>query len=216
MARVLLFSRTTGYRHVSIEHAVEVLAHMAVEDGHEADHTEDPTWFTPSTLARYDVVAWVSVIGDVLDGDQREAFASWLADGGAWLGLHGATAAEESWGEFARIAGARFVSHPEIQAATVHVADATHPSTEGLPSSWVHVDEWYDFDARPAPDRTVLLTVDEATYEGGSMGADHPVAWSGPYHRGRTWYTSLGHTVDAYDDPLLRAHLRGGLRSLLG
>lgn len=80
---------------------------------------------------------------------------------------------------------------------------------------WQHTDEWYNFRRRPGPDRTVLLTVDEDSYAGGTMGEDHPIAWYGPYGRGRTWYTSLGHSVEAYDDPLLLAHLRGGLRSVL-
>ena len=71
-----------------------------------------------------------------------------------------------------------------------------------------------DGDRRPA-DRTVLLTVDEATYAGGTMGEEHPDAWYGPYAAGRTWYTSLGHATEAYDDPTFRAHLRGGLLSLL-
>ncbi len=217
MARVLLFSRTTGYRHESIEHAVEVLTELAVADGHVAEHTEDPAVHSAATLAGFDVVAWVSVIGDVLDDAQRTAFATWLADGGAWLGVHGATAAEEGWPELERIAGARFTQHPEIQTATVRVADPTHPSTADLPAQWRHTDEWYDFASPPAADRTVLLTVDEAEYDGATMGAGdaHPLAWYGPYHRGRTWYTSLGHAVEAYDDPLIRAHLRGGLRSLL-
>lgn len=215
MSRALIFTATTGYRHESIEHGTEVLVDLLRGDGHTADHSEDPGVFTPEGLARYDLVVWLSVIGDVLDDAQRDAFARWLADGGAWAGVHGATAAEESWDELPRLAGARFTDHPEIQRATVRVVDASHPSTAGLPAVWEHTDEWYNFAAPLPADRTVLLTVDESTYDGGTMGDPHPIAWHGPYHRGRTWYTSLGHAVEAYDDPLLRAHLQGGLRSLL-
>lgn len=215
MSRVLIFTRTTGYRHESIEHGAEVIAALAGEDGHACDRTEDPAAFSDEGLRPYALTVWLSTTGDVLDDVQRASFARWLAGGGAYAGVHGATVAEPGWPEYERIAGAVFSGHPDIQTATVHVAHADHPSTRGLPASWQHTDEWYDFHRRPGADRTVLLTVDEGTYTGGTMGAGHPIAWYGPYHRGRTWYTALGHCVDAYDDPILREHLRGGLRSLL-
>jgi type 1 glutamine amidotransferase len=59
----------------------------------------------------------------------------------------------------------------------------------------------------------VLLRADETSYEGGGMGADHPLAWCrerGPA-AGRVFYTALGHACDAYRDPEFLAHLNGGL-----
>lgn len=215
MAHVLLFTRTTDYRHDSIEHAAEVVASMLRADGHDVEHTEDPAAFRPERLAGVALIVWLSTSGDVLDEPGRAALAEWLAGGGAWAGIHSATTSEPTWPEFERIAGAVFAGHPDVQTATVRVADGDHPSTASLPVAWRHTDEWYDFRSHPGADRTVLLTVDEADYVGGAMGDPHPVAWAGPYGRGRTWYTALGHDASAYDDPLLRAHLLGGLRSLL-
>lgn len=216
MTRALIFTRTTGYRHESIEHATDVVRGLLADEGVAADHTEDAAVISDDGLAPYTLLVWLSVTGDVLDDERRAAFSGWLSAGGAWAGVHGASVAEPSWPEFERLAGAVFTDHPEIQPATVLVADASHPSTEELPPAWEHVDEWYNFRHRPAIDRTVLLTVDEATYRGGTMGEDHPISWCGPYGRGRTWYTALGHAPEAYDDPLVVSHLRGGLRSLLG
>ncbi|NCT91457.1 ThuA domain-containing protein [Cellulomonas sp. APG4] len=215
MSRALVFTRTTDYRHESIEHGTAVVRRLLADDGVASDHTEEPAAFHATSLSRYDLVVWLSTTGDVLDDDGRRALASWLAGGGAWAGVHGATVAEPGWPEFERIAGAVFTDHPEIQPARVRVADASHPSTSQLPVTWEHTDEWYNFRRRPGPEQTVLLTVDEATYAGGTMGADHPVAWHGGYGAGRTWYTSLGHAAETFDDPTFVAHLRGGLRSLL-
>ena len=209
---VLVFTRTTDYRHDSIPHAVEVVRELLAGEGHEVEHSEDPA--THRDLAGRSLVVWLSTSGSVLGRRERRAFATWLADGGAWAGIHSATFSEPGWDEFPAIAGARFTDHPELTTGTVHVADADHPSTRDLPPTWVHVDEWYNFDRSPA-DRQVLLTVDEASYAGGTMGDPHPVAWQGSYGAGRTWYTSLGHAAEAYDDPTFRAHLRGGLLSLL-
>jgi uncharacterized protein len=215
VAHVLLFTRTTDYRHASIGPAAEVVGDLLRADGHTVEHTEDERAFRPQTLARVALTVWLSTSGDVLDDAGRAALAAWLADGGAWAGIHSATVSEPGWPEFERIAGAVFADHPDVQTATVRVTDAVHPSTAGLPAAWRHTDEWYNFRSRPVADRTVLLTVDEADYDGGTMGDPHPIAWAGPYGRGRTWYTALGHEAAAYDDPLLRAHLLGGLRSLL-
>jgi type 1 glutamine amidotransferase len=58
----------------------------------------------------------------------------------------------------------------------------------------------------------VLLTLDESTFEGGTMGSDHPIAWHHTFEGGRVWYTALGHTKASYEDPLFRQHLLGGLQ----
>ncbi len=107
-----------------------------------------------------------------------------------------------------------FTGHPEVQLASVQVEDPTHPSTRGLPAVWEHEDEWYEFRSNPRDRVHVLLRVDEASYHGGGMGVDHPVAWRHTYGEGRCWYTSLGHRVEAYEDAVFLSHLRGGLRSL--
>ena len=47
----------------------------------------------------------------------------------------------------------------------------------------------------------VLATIDESTYDGGGMGADHPIAWWHEYDGGRAWYTAGGHTDEAWSEP---------------
>ena len=98
------------------------------------------------------------------------------------------------------------------RAWTVRVDDPDHPATVGLPRVWPRVDEWYDFRTNPRGAVRVLLTVDESSYDGGAMGADHPLAWC----RARSFYTALGHTVESYAEPELRAHLTGGIRYAAG
>ena len=77
-------------------------------------------------------------------------------------------------------------------------------------------DEWYDFRTDPRPAVHVLATLDEGTYTGGRMGADHPIAWCHSYQGGRAFYTARGHTVAAYAEPLFRTHLLGAIRYAAG
>ena len=49
--RVLLFSKTLGFRHESIPYAVTRLTELGAEHGFTIDATEDSRAFTPSNLA---------------------------------------------------------------------------------------------------------------------------------------------------------------------
>jgi len=213
MADILVFTRTAGYRHASIPAGIAALRRLA--DG-DADPTEDPEVFRPPTLARYAVIVFLSTSGDVLDEAGRDALAGYLAGGGAWLGIHAASTTEYGWPWFGGLAGARFAGHPPVQPATILVRGGSHPATRHLGPTWVRSDEWYSFRDGPPPDAKILLGVDESTYTGGTMGADHPLAWCREYAGGRSFYTALGHTVESFiEEPFLR-HLRGALDWLTG
>ena len=62
----------------------------------------------------------------------------------------------------------------------------------------------------------VLAVIKESSYEGGTMGDDHPISWAHHYDGGRAWYTGLGHTVESYAEPYMRAHLLGGIEWAAG
>ena len=102
-------------------------------------------------------------------------------------------------------------SNPVIQPAILKVVDASHESTRHLPIDWKRTDEWCDFRDDLDRDITVLIRIDETTYRGGRMGADHPLSWYHAYDGGRAWYTALGHTAASYSEPLFLDHLRGGI-----
>ncbi len=89
--------------------------------------------------------------------------------------------------------------------------DREHPATVHLGEQWEHTDEWYAFRRNPRENVRVLLSVDEATYQGGTMGADHPLAWCHEYGGGRSFYTALGHADETYQDPRFLNHLVGAL-----
>jgi type 1 glutamine amidotransferase len=215
--RVLLFSRTAGFRHDSIPAAVAALTELQDSGGFVVEATEDATWFNPNNLARFRVVVFLLTTGDVLDDGQQAAFEAWIGAGGGYLGVHSASDTEYDWPFYGDLVGAYFKAHPAIQPASVTIEVADHPATAGLVSPWMRTDEWYDFRANPRATVTVLATIDEASYTGGTMGPDHPLVWA---HRtpagGRALYTAMGHTQDSYADPPFRQHLVGALRWVAG
>jgi type 1 glutamine amidotransferase len=215
--RILAFSRTTGYRHDSIPAAVEALSELGATTGYDMEATEDPGAFTTDNLARFQVVVFLLTTGDVLDDGQQAVFESWVNAGGGWVGVHSAADTEYDWPYYGALVGAYFKAHPAIQQASVTIEVADTPPTTGLPSPWVRTDEWYDFQTNPRPNVTVLATVDESTYTGGMMGADHPIAWThATPGGGRAFYTAMGHTIQSYADPLFRGHLAGAIHWVAG
>ncbi|SFW73397.1 ThuA domain-containing protein [Amycolatopsis australiensis] len=209
---VLVFSKTTGYRHESIPAGIRAIRELGAANGFAVTATEDASVFTAESLAAYRVVVFLSTSGDVFDAAQRTAFESYVESGGGYAGIHAAAATEYGWPWYGELVGARFRSHPEIQAANVVTEDRTHPATAHLPEVWPRTDELYDFRTNPRGSVRVLQTVDESGYAGGEMGADHPITWCHPQGDGRAFYTGLGHPAESYADPAFRALLLGGIR----
>ncbi|MEU3701754.1 ThuA domain-containing protein [Streptomyces anulatus] len=212
LSDVLVYTRTTAYRHDSIPAARTALRELGEEAGFTVETSEDPAVFTDASLAGRGAVVFLSTSGDVLTEEGRAALQRWITDGGGFMGVHSAACTEYDWPYYGELLGARFRGHPAFQPGTVLVENRNHPATAHLPARWEWSDEWYDFRTGPRrPGVRVLATVDETGYAGGGMGADHPLVWCRDSGAGRSFYTALGHADEAYSDPAFRRHLLGGL-----
>lgn len=209
--RVLVFSKTTGFRHDSIPAGIALIRSLGAAHGFAVDATEDASLFTRQSLRSYRAVIFLNTTGEVLNNNQQADFEAYIRGGGGWVGVHSAADTEYSWPFYGELlGGAWFRNHPPIQAATLRVAEETHPSTRHLPPSFSFTDEWYNFQTRPQG--RVLLKLDEASYSpgAGAMG-DHPIAWHRSIGTGRAWYTGLGHRIETYADERFVQHLLGGI-----
>lgn len=213
--RVLVFSRTRDYRHEAITAGCSALPALLADHGIGVDLTEDPAAFTADNLARFGAVFFFYTSGDdLLDAAGRLALEDFVRAGGGWVGIHSAAASETAWPFYRELVAADFTFHADIQVARVRIEDLAHPATSELPAEWLAADEWYNFAASPRgrPGVHVLAAVDERSFDGGTLGDDHPIAWSHDTLGGRALYTALGHPTARWDDPLFRAHVAGGLR----
>ncbi|MDX1618969.1 MAG: ThuA domain-containing protein [Balneolaceae bacterium] len=213
--RLLVFTKTDGFRHSSIPDGVQALREIGGENDFSIDHTEDAALFSAENLQQYDAVVFLNTTEDVLNDEQQDAFKQYINGGGGFVGIHAASDTEYGWPWYGRLVGAYFVSHPSIQEATIRVLNRNHPSTSHLPAEWVRTDEWYNF-KEIQPHINVLANLDESTYRGGENGENHPIAWYHEFEGGRVFYTAGGHTSESYSEPLFRQHLLGGIRYVLG
>lgn len=213
--RILVFSKTTGYRHASIPQGITAIMKLGQENGFEVDTTEDADLFTEDSLAKYAAVVFLHTTGDLLNQYQEADFERYIQSGGGYVGIHAAADAEYDWGWYGRLAGAYFESHPEQQVAKLLVKDSTNSATKHLPHVWERKDEWYNF-KNLNPDVHVLLTIDEKSYQGGKNGDNHPMAWYHDFDGGRAFYTELGHTDESFAEENFLKHLLGGIQYAIG
>ena len=223
---VLVFSKTTGFRHAdAIAAGIPGIQQMGAAEGFSVTATEDAAVFTDAGLRDYEVVVFLQTDGEgVLNPAQRTAFERWTSRGGGSVGIHADANADRNWAwKTDRMGGAQFKDHPsgalQFQDATVRIEDPDNPATQGIPADWVRNDEWYNFTAEPRGKVHVLATLDESTYDeqdGSAAADDHPIAWCTNYDGGRHFYTALGHFGTAWQEPFYRAHILGGIEWAAG
>ena len=213
--KILVFSKTAGFRHASIPKGKEALLLLGKQNNFLVDTTEDASFFTTNTLNQYDAVVFLSTTGDVLNNEQQAAFENFIRSGKGFVGIHAATDTEYDWPWYGKLVGAYFANHPKQQNAKLQLTDEQHVSTKHLPKTWERFDEWYNFKNRNN-DVKVLLTIDESSYQGGKEGSYHPMAWYHAYDGGRAFYTALGHTDESYKEEAFLKHVLGGINYAIG
>ncbi len=214
--RVLVFTKTTGFRHSSIPNGIAAIIKLGQENGFDVDTTENADMFNEDTLKKYSAVIFLSTTGDVLNYRQEAAFERYIQAGGGYVGVHSATDTEYDWGWYGRLVGGYFNGHPKPQQAKFIIKDRDFPATKFFADTiWQRTDELYNF-KKLNPDVHVLITIDESSYEGGTNGAFHPMSWYHDYDGGRAFYTELGHTEESYTEPNYLKHLLGGIQYAIG
>lgn len=212
--KVLIFSKTAGFRHKSIPKGISTVADLLKQAGIGSLHSEDAAYFCADSLSKFDAVIFLSTTGDIFNDQQKEAFQTFIRAGKGFVGIHAATDTEHNWPWYGQLVGGYFASHPAVQEAKITVLDREHASTKHLPQIWWHKDEWYDFkDIKPG--MHILMNLDERSYKDGKMGKFHPVAWYQDFEGARMFYTALGHTEEAFDSPDFQRHLLGGIQYVL-
>ncbi|TVR48762.1 MAG: ThuA domain-containing protein [Puniceicoccaceae bacterium] len=216
--RILVFSKTAGFRHASIEAGLEALRELAEQHGVAVEATENAAAFTPENLALFAAVVFLNTSGTLFDEDQRAALKGFIRGGGGYVGVHAASDTEYDWPWYEELVGAWFHSHPNnpnVRPAVAQVEVPDHPATAMLPARWPRNDEWYNF-RRFADGLTVLLTLDTDSYEGSRHPGNHPISWCREFEGGRSFYTAFGHTSETFREDLFRAHLWGGIAWAMG
>jgi len=214
---ILLFSKTTGFRHgESIDASKPVIQALAKKNNWYIYETEEGGVFNPAQLAKFSTVIFNNSTGEVINDEQKRALEQYVENGGSLMGVHGAGDDSHHWDWYEQhLLGAKFSHHPinpQFQLTDV-LLDAPKDSLfRGLPSRWAHTDEWYVFFENPRQKGfNIVYTINGATINPSGnmlfvstknfgMGKDHPVAWYKQTGKGKTFYTSMGHSESVWQN----------------
>ncbi len=213
--KVLVFSKTEGFVHSSIEVGIPAIEKLLDNEGISVDATEDATMITEDVLKTYAAVIFLNTTGDILNGEQEADFERYIQAGGGFVGIHAATDTEYDWPWYNQLVGAYFDNHPAIQEAKLKVLKPEDPTCQHLPETWTFTDEWYNFKSIN-PNIEVLVEMDESSYNGGTNGDQHPAVWKHNFDGGRAFYTTMGHQDATFSDPLFLEQLQAGVKFAIG
>lgn len=214
---VLVLSKVNGYIHKdALPAGKAMLARIAADRGWDIYLTDNAASHNATDLAKFSVVVWNNVSGDVLTQEQRSALKTWVNQGGGWVGIHAAGGdGKYQWDWYVdTLIGAQFVGHtmdPQFQDAEVLVASPEAEVTSHLSSPWlVPQEEWYAFDSNPRnKGYDILLALDENSYKTAGktwngqdrMAGEHPITWRHRLGWGRAFYSAIGHQSATYEIP---------------
>jgi type 1 glutamine amidotransferase/PKD repeat protein len=226
--KVLVFTKAAAQPHASTNAGVNALRAIGQTHRFAVEVTDDARKFDAAHLKQFRAIVFLNTSGDVLDAAQQAAFEEYFHDGGGFVGIHSAIGTEPSSQFFSDLLGTRASNETAVQSGTIKVADRVHDASKSLPEYWTRTDGWYNFASNVRGASHVLATVVEDPYSaqpsgltldgiaGGTMGADHPVAWCKDWKGGRSFYTAAGHTPSSFAEPAFRSHLGGAVQWAAG
>ena len=104
--KVLLFSKTAGWHHDSINAGVTAIQNLGKLHDFDVFWTEDASRvFNDKELAKYKVVIFLCTTGDILNDEQQAAFERFIKGGGGFVGIHSGGADTEPGGADGRPQG---------------------------------------------------------------------------------------------------------------
>ena len=103
--KVLVFSKTAGFRHGSIPTGVEAMKQMGKSTGaFEVIATEDDSFFEPEKLKDFDAVLFLNTTGEVFKSKEagredrlKKSLVDFVKSGKGLIGTHSATDTYKKW-----------------------------------------------------------------------------------------------------------------------
>ena len=173
------------------------------------------------TLKKFDCVLFFTT-GNPLNEQEVKDLVAWVKAGGAVAGTHCGSdtlypSKDRPWNAgYGELIGAYFDGHPWHQKIKLKVEDAEHAAGKSFKDGDEITDEIYQF--RPEPYNRgklhIIMSVDNSsidTKKGKRSDNDYAVSWCREVEKGRTFYTSLGHRKEVWNDKRFQEHLFGGL-----
>ncbi len=239
--KVLIFSKTNGFRHGSIAVGAKSLAMLGEKTGaYTAVHSEDDSMFEADKLKEFDAVIMLNTTGELFrprrlpkDAEGKKAalereerlkknLVDFVKSGKGLAGTHSGTDTYKNWKDYNDMMGGAFAGHPWHKLVPIKNLEPGHVVNKCFDGKGFEVtDEIYQFRLNTAlpTDRRMLLSLDGSKMNlkrNDGRKEFYPISWVSTYGKGRTFYCSLGHRNEIYYNPLVLQHYLAGFQYALG
>lgn len=229
--RLLAIGETKGWQHESVSHALATIERLGKETGlWDTFIKTDSQLLTKKKLERnaknldyFDAVLFFTTGELPMDDEQKNALMAFIRDDGkGFIGVHSATDTFYQWPEYGEMIGGYFDQHPwGTFNAPVIVEDRKHPATSHFPPAYTTKDEIYQFKNYSREKLRVLMRLDPAKLDLTNKNVhrkdnDFAVTWVKNHGKGRVFYSTLGHTVESWDDKDMQKMYVEGIKWAMG
>jgi hypothetical protein len=208
--RVLIYTKCTGFVHLSIPAAANAIAKAAMGFGIASEQSADPAKFTNDQLAQYGAVVLVATTGEPFGapGTQAiDALAAFVRGGRGLVAIEDANHAYDTNMTYVSLIGGDFAGHLAFaNYSCMKVGD--HASVHLLPATFPITDEVYNVPMQFRTDNQVVLRCGPNA---------SPISWVRAEGAGRIFYTALGHADASWTmPPLVDGHVIPALLWTMG
>ena len=230
--KLLVYSRTAGFRHKSIATGKVAFTEMGKRTGaFETVVSDDFENFEPGKIDEFDAILFLSTTQNAFKGAKDEkvlqdSLMKFVKSGKGFIGIHAATDTFYNWPEYGEMMNGYFSGHPWGAGTPVYIkveeGKESHPLVamfEGKPLEFK--EEIYQFKAPYDSSKVdMLLRLDpekSAKVKGANReDNDYGVAWARHWGDGRVFYCSIGHNHDMFWHPKVLSHYLAGIQWALG
>jgi len=226
-----------GSSYAAIPTANYAFEQMGTRTGaYEAVLNNDIEMFRPGKIDQFDALCFLNTVGVRFDdAELRKSLLAFIAGGKGFVGIHDAIATfvqypkYVQWPPFGQMLGAtENGGHPwDGETMTVKVDDPKSPINAVFRGQGFEIaDQAFQFQEPKLRDHLhVLLSIDAEKTPFSprrrilpvrAEDKDFPVSWIRSYEKGRVFYSSLGHGIKIYSNPMLLAHFLAGIQYALG
>jgi type 1 glutamine amidotransferase len=241
---ILMYTRSQGFEHPVVRRprnnklslAEQIVTDLGAKNGFDVTCTKDGRDFLPETLKKYDAFLFETQGDLTKEGvdkqppmlpEGKKALLKAIAEGKGFVGCHCASDTFHSRGgrgenqppdkrdPYIAMVGGEFIKHGAQQKAWMRVVDPSFPGAKKL-KDFDLLEEWYAL-KNFAPDLHVILVQDTRGMKGAEyQRPNFPATWAHMHHKGRVFYTSMGHREDVWQKPEFQELLLGGLSWAVG
>ena len=233
LKHVLVIGQTNGWNHDSVPDAMAAIYNMGHDTGlWDTTMRTDTKLLTKKELPvnaknlnDFNLIVFASTTGELdLDDSQKADIISFIKeDGKGFVGIHAALDTNYKWPEYGEMTGGWFDQHPWMTFnAPIINESPSSPIVSHFPHEFVKYDEIYQPKDWSRDKVNVLLSLDASRLDYANNPRIHrddhdfAVAWTKMYGKGHVFYSTLGHTVEAWDDPDIRKMYFEAIKWVLG